>query len=89
MVLLLSVNNKLIIPLCFFLPPTQKHLQMSRLEMRCLGEGETVHRHVLVFTKISAGKDLAQGRREREEEKRKRSPLFKMKYPKVLLLVQS
>lgn len=34
---------------------------------------------------FSAGKDLDLGRKEREVEKRTRSPLFKTKYPKALL----
>jgi len=48
-------------------------LQTSKLEVWCLGEGETVHRDALAFTKISAGKDLDLGRRERGIEKKMKS----------------
>lgn len=59
---------------------------MRWLQVWCLGEGETVQKDTVVITKVSAGKDLDLVRRERE--KKKKSPLFKIKYPKARLLVK-
>lgn len=86
MVLLLSVISKLIIPLWFFCYVLSDICRWAGWKCHVLVREKQFKEMHWFSQKNSSGKDLDLGRREREEEKRK-SPLFKMKSLKALLLV--